>query len=301
MRILPKERKEIMGVFQKLFGKKESTVGEGNQAEKLPILMLVFNQLPIVNPETIIDRISNIESLTSEVTVNMKNGINTGEALMAEIEFDKHRVNLVGFNAPVPKETVDYTVGLSHWRQDQKEKMVNHKAHILCYYTGDSEAAIERYIALYKVAYSFSGKNLLGVLNETAWTCQPSEVIEDIITPQMLEANRESVPLLFWTGFVKWEQQNGICFFTRGNHLFGVKDFAFFAKDDLEAENVFDIFSNIFYYLFETKAKIEVGHTLQIEEETFLRFKEMPSGMELLESPIETLVVEKIPRCEINA
>lgn len=291
-----------MGLIDKFLGRKnrnkdikdEDIIDPNN-----PVLTLVFEDLPIIKESTITENIDKIERLKKRPQVFLEKELNNGEVLLSVVEFDEHRVKLVGFDAPLPEDVIHHTVECSYWKDEDKEKIKKHKSHIICYYDGESDDAVEKYIALYKVAYSFMGQGLIGIINEGAWTCQPAYVLGDLLSKEMLMECREVPPLMLWTSFIKIPVEYGIWMVTKGNHIFGVKDFAYLG-DINEVKEINEIFNNIFYYIYENSAVVEAGHTLQIEEEVYLKFKNIYKEKEYLEGPIGTLVIEKIKANEIN-
>lgn len=289
--------------MEKFFGEKENKLyankTETPRQKDRPSLMLVFNTLPVLDGSQIKNIISGIEKLNKDIEITIDKDINNGETLLSVIEFDNHRIKLVGFNGPIPKTVIEHTVDCSYWKPEDKEVIRNHSAHIICYYDGYNEDPIERYIALYKVAFSFKSNGLLGIINEDAWTCQPANVLDNLISKEMIAESRKIPPLMIWTNFIKIPLPNGTWMVTKGNHLFGIKDFAY--KGDMtEAKQINQIFDNIFYYIYENNALIDVGHTLQIEAEVYLKFDDLYEEKELLEGPIGTLVVKKIVPSQIN-
>ncbi|MEW9097061.1 MAG: DUF4261 domain-containing protein [Clostridiaceae bacterium] len=299
-----------MGLIDKFLGRKENkndlnqnkdeNEGKDLNLENGPALIMVFDTLPIIDGKNLSKRIEKIEKLNTEVEVTIEKELNNGETLLSVIEFDDHKIKLVGFNAPLPDDVINYTVDCSYWKPEDKDNIRNHKAHIICYYDGQNLDPSEKYIALYKVIYGFREKGLVGIINEGAWTCQPAYVVEDLVGKEMLMASREVPPLMLWTNFIKMPMDYGTWMFTKGNHIFGVNDFAYLG-DINEAAEINEIFNNIFYYIYENQAIVESGHTLQIEEEVYLKFRDVYRENEYLESPLGTLVIEKINQNEINA
>ncbi|WP_176461670.1 DUF4261 domain-containing protein [Anaeromicrobium sediminis] len=291
-----------MGLLEKFFGKRKKRVKESEKVieDSQPAISLIFNELPIIDSEVVGKRIEEIESLKGSVHITLDKELNDGENILSVIEFDDHKIKLVGFNGPLPSNTINHTVNCSYWKPDEKEVMRNHKAHIICYYHGKNSDPIEKYIALYKVAYAFMENGLIGLINEDAWTCNLAYVIDDLMNEGMLEECRNVPPLLLWTNLVKMPTESGTWMFTKGNHIFGVNDFAY--KGDMsKASEVNEIFNNIFYYIYENKVNVEVGHTLQIKEDVYLKFEKVTEEKEYIEGPLGTLVIERINPNDINS
>ncbi len=99
------------------------------------------------------------------------------DVLRAFVRFDDHQIQLVGFSAPVPSSTMERTISVSNWKQEDKLPLQNHKTHIICYYEGENSDPTEQLISLYKTAFAFSNFGLLGILDEDAWNCMPTWMI----------------------------------------------------------------------------------------------------------------------------
>jgi hypothetical protein len=50
----------------------------------------------------------------------------------------------------------------------------------------------------------------------------------------------------------------------------------------------------LFHYVYSTQAKLEAGNTAQFSEDMFVKFGSIYEYNEYLDSPLGTLVVEKI-------
>jgi hypothetical protein len=159
----------------------------------------------------------------------------------------------------------------------------------------------EKYIALYKLAALIGGEHLRGVLIEAGWTCAPPELVREFTNAEMLKAFRESPPPILFTGFVKFKTDDGDWFASKGHHMFGVPDLVM--HGDEQPSDVLDIFMNIFTYMTRKRVKIAAGHTLQIAEETYLRFSKLAEDnqwRDWLLGKDETLEIKRIAKEEIN-
>ena len=110
------------------------------------------------------------------------------------------------------------------------------------------------------------------------------------------------LPILY-CGFVKHEVEGtrGVWMRTYGASLLGYPDFAAHTEGHHEGQRYFDMFENMFRYLEESDARLTAGHTMQIDEEEFLRFRRPKEEEGFLESDTELLVVEIIAQNEINS
>jgi Domain of unknown function (DUF4261) len=186
------------------------------------------------------------------------------------------------------------TIYTSGWSKPQQDLMRSHTVHMLCFYEGHNPDPIEQIIALYKVASCFTDKGLLGVLDETAWNCMPSSLVEAMFEPGMVNSCRENIPLEFWTNLVKFSRPNGgVWLCTKGNNRFGVKEFAYLGTVE-EIKETRRLFANMFRYSRESSVTFNAGETAQMGERMALRFTTPIEFQEYLDSPLGTLVVQKI-------
>jgi hypothetical protein len=219
------------------------------------------------------------------------------------LEFDSHSVDLAGFEHTLPPEVLERTVEASHWTGEGREAMQRHAGYLLLSHRGGGANPVEKYIALYKAAATLAGDALAGVLIEDAWTCAPAHVVREFLKAEFLKTCREQAPPILFTGFVKFKGEKGAWFVTKGQHVFGVPDFVMQAGPDDEPERALDLFMNIFLYVISADRELKAGHTMQIAEEHFLRFGELPPDhphQGVLKGAGRTLTITRIRKDEIN-
>jgi uncharacterized protein DUF4261 len=105
-----------------------------------------------------------------------------------------------------------------------------------------------------------------------------------------------------FSGFVKQEVEGvrGVWMRTYGAPLMGLPDLAAHATGHEEGQRYFDMFANIFRYLRESGSRLADGHTMQIDEEEYLRFRAPSEEEGFLVSDGELLVANVIGADEIN-
>jgi hypothetical protein len=119
----------------------------------------------------------------------------------------------------------------------------------------------------------------------------------------MLKAFRETPPPILFTGFVKFKTDDGVWFASKGHHMFGAPDLAMFGAGERPSD-VLDIFMNIFAYVMAKKTRIAAGHTLQIADNDYLKFRKLAEDnpwKDFLHGKGETLEVTRITKEEINS
>ena len=260
-----------------------------------PNLILLLDKLPELKNVTLLSELKKLDQkkVKFEVIIDKK------DYFIALLEFNKHKINLIGFNNPIPQSVVDKTIKPSYWKTEQKDKALDHKAHILLYYSGTEKYSSEKFISLYRVANAFYKQGLLGVVNEATWTFNPSELVPKLVSKELLEDIKDRIPSFLWKSIIKFTNSKGVWFVSKGNNYFGVPDFAYFGKHE-EFDDVIENLDSIFNYAYKSKATIEAGHTIQIGKNKFFRFREVYEYPEYLESEMGTLVVEVITKEQIN-
>jgi hypothetical protein len=170
--------------------------------------------------------------------------------------------------------------------------MRQHQSHLSLVYRGSAYDPVEKMIALYQTARAFAGEDLLGIVNENAWTAHPPA---DTLSPESIRSYRQDIPLNLWVGTVKfYVDQDNYWLVTKGHHIFDVPDLAYFIHDDEEETQIIKHFINIFYYLYEQDVFVTAGDTLEIAQQgQFLKFAEVPEGADFLMGPSGTLIIEK--------
>lgn len=285
-----------MGLFKKIFGQDKNPAQQEKPKSSTAFIML-FNVLPKLAVAQLGNTISQIEPLRQPATFDVQ--IEEKDMFRAFTKFDDHKLQLVGMSTPVPSSVLERTIPVSNWKQEDKLPLQNHKAHIICYYEGDNPNPTEQLLALYKIAFAFSEFGLLGILDEDAWNCMPIWMVKEQMKADMLQSCRKSVPVGIWTGFVKlFKNKTDVWYCTKGYHRFGVNDLAYLGQLD-EANDVYSMFGNLFEYMLGG-AFIKIGHTAQISETHYLRFREAYEYGDYLKSPLGTLVFEKIKASEID-
>jgi hypothetical protein len=283
--------------------KKESMADQiSNFLSNLPYIHLLYSSpdLPIPSERSIIEQITGVEPLGEQnFTITWEK--QTPHGHLGTIRMGDHVVRLAGLDQPLPAEVIHRTVHASQWLPQLKAGMRQHQSHLSLVYTGGVLDPVEKMVALYKTARAFSHENLLGIVNENAWTAHPPA---DSLSPQKIISYRQEMPFKLWIGYVKFFlDENRYWLVTKGHHIFDVPDLAYLVQPGDDPESVIRSFINIFYYIYEQDVVVTAGDTLSIKGtgET-MRFSEVKEFEDFLMGPSGTLVVEKIsPDEEISA
>jgi len=239
-------------------------------------------------------------SLFGRKKVQVKVQAESASGGVIDLQFNDHRLQLVAFTVPIPAIETEYPLQVAHLRPEHKEQLRQHRAHIIIYHKGGSESAVEQFIALYQTAFACNALGLVGVINPHTWMCMITSMLAQTISPAFLTSFRESpaASMGLWLGYNKYfKPDNEVWFATRGASLFQIPDFAYLGPLS-EGDRALHMFGTLISYVFQTKARLAPGHTIQLPDNIYLRFGKVSEYKEFLGQ--DTLILERINASEIN-
>jgi hypothetical protein len=299
-----------MSLFSRFFGNSDPDDTAPSQAltanpniEDPLSLQVLFPEYVALEAQELVKAFKSYHSSMEKVRCEIDPALERDGKLFGLIGWEKHVIRLVGFDAPMPAEAVESCIAPSHYPQKLKAKARFHKAHIFLYYGGYEESPLEQYVALAATAGVMAHFGAIVVLNESGHTSFPASALSGQDTGEdMLEMLR-TLPLpILYCGFVKHEVQGipGVWMRTYGAPLLGLPDLAGHASGHHEGERYFGIFSSVFGYIEDSGKRIAAGHTMQIDEDEYLRFRSPSPDEDFLEGDGELLVLETITPDQIN-
>lgn len=258
-----------MSILSHFFNKKKQPVTQTlspNPAIKNPIsFSIIFNDELAIDKDYVLKKLRNLD-LSMNNTVYQDLSPQTSQIYYALIGWQKHIIKVIGFNAPLPKDSLEKCVAPAHYSQDIKQKVYQHDSHLILYYCGYDENILEQYVALTKVATAFENANALVVLNENAHTSLPIQAISNMVSEKDgLDSLCSCLPV-FFCGFVKYEIEGvaGVWMRTYGAELFGLPNFAILASHHNEGEKYLYMFNDILLYLQNNETKMVAGDTMEM-------------------------------------
>lgn len=266
----------------------------------LPYIDLLYAapDLPIPSEKSVSEMVHSVEPATSnEVIITWEK--QTQHGCLGTMNFENHKVRVAGLDKPLSPEVINRTVHPTQWQAQWKAAMRQHQSHLSLVYTGNDPDPVEKMIALYKTARAFNHENLLGIVNENAWTAHPTS---NTLAPEKIRTYRREIPFKLWVGYIRFFlDEKRFWLVTKGHHIFDVPDLAYLVQPGEDPEEIVHSFMNIFYYIYEQDVVVTAGDTLSIKGsgET-MRFLEVQEFEDYLMGPSGTLVVEKIEPEEIN-
>jgi hypothetical protein len=257
-----------------------------------PSLILLFDSLPIIDPQQLAINITSLESIGTEIIIDVT--IQLQKYLCASVKFESHWLRLTGFSVPISTYIRDMTVGFSDLLSADKTSLDEHKSYIICDYEGDDRSMIERLISLYKTAYGFHTQGLLGVLDLGAWSCRTSNMLIDMLSKKMLRSYRDSTEIALAIGLVKIPKGNGdIWFCTKGFHRFNSQDYAYLGTAS-EEEFIRGIFGGFFDIIDPIQGlEFECGDRFEFEDGSIITTRSIYEYIDYLSSPLGTFVLER--------
>ena len=258
-----------------------------------PAIHLVYATptLPTPDETEFLDKLAKDSPEILPDSLRLNWAIKTPDQSQGEVSFGDHRVLFAGQPIPLPTSIVDHTIHVSPWQPQIKAAMRQHHSHLSLVYAGSHPDPVEQMIALYQIAYRFQNEDLLGIVNEQAWTAHPPA---DFLTPERIVTYRQEIPFILWVGYVKFYLDlTRYWLVTKGHHLFDVPDLAAMVESPDQESEIIERLIAIFYYLYDNDVIAVAGDTLELQSSgQELRFAEVPEELDLLMGPSGTLVVE---------
>lgn len=298
-----------MSIFSRFFGKfdiEDTHGGEltANPKIKHPLsLQVVFPDQCPLDSIRLIEAFRSYHHSMSRVRCEIDPVLSGKGNMFGMIGWGKHVVRCVGFDLPMPPETVERCVAPSHYPQELKDRARSHKAHVILYYAGYDPSLLEQYVALAATAGVMAQFGAIVVLNESGCTSFPTAALSSSNSDGDILDLLRTLPLpILYCGFVKYEIEEipGVWMRTYGAPLLGLPDFAAHTVGHHEAQRYFDIFDNVLNYLRDSGSQLSEGHTMQIGSDEYLKFRAPNDVEDFLESDEILLVVEIISADEIN-
>lgn len=185
----------------------------------------------------------------------------------------EHEVAMLALNAPVREEVLARTVGVSPMPDEQRARLMGHRAAIRLLYLKGPDKTVEQLTALYQVATALLSQGGLGILNERAALAQPAELLVEYLP---LEPG-EMPPMPLWIGVVTFdlaeeEPHERYLMRTYGMEQFDLPDLGTYVADRSTADAVYHVLLNLCLYLVEAGPGLQIGpgHRADFNGSTYL-------------------------------
>ena len=171
-------------------------------------------------------------------------------------DFDKCRIVISKFPAPVPNEEAEINAENNWMWEEAVEVTKTHKAHIVVAILGDEEDLISSGLLYTKImATCCKQENAIGVFTcgvvfEPSYYMQSAEMIRD-----------GELPIFTWVWFGLYRSKNGLSTYTYGMKTFGKLELEILDVDE-EAGKLLSFISSISSYVLQDDVEFKDGETI---------------------------------------
>ena len=171
-------------------------------------------------------------------------------------DFDKCRIIISKFPAPVPNEEAEINAENNWMWEEAVEVTKTHKAHIVVAILGDEEDVIVRGLLYTKIMATCCkqekaiGVFTSGVVFEPSYYMKAAEMIRD-----------GELPIFTWVWFGLYRTENGLSTYTYGMKAFGKLELEILDVDE-EAGKLLSFISSISSYVLQDDVEFKDGETI---------------------------------------
>jgi formylglycine-generating enzyme required for sulfatase activity len=119
-----------------------------------------------------------------------------------------------------------------------------HDRHLLC--TAAGGTGISQTTALFHLAAALQPMGALGLIHTPAWQCFTSAQVARGVDPKNIAQLQDDMAKAAWCNLIPFIGKTGTWWATKGNHVFGVPDFALWNRGELPLEKVQALMLNLF-------------------------------------------------------
>ena len=177
------------------------------------------------------------------------------------VNFDKCRIVISKFPAPVPNEEAEINAENNWMWEEAVEVTKTHKAHIVVAILGDEEDLISRGLLYTKIMATCCkqekaiGVFTSGVVFEPSYYMKAAEMIRD-----------GELPIFTWVWFGLYRTENGLSTYTYGMKDFGKLELEILDADE-DAGKLLSFISAIASYILQDDVELKDGETIGLSEE----------------------------------
>ena len=177
------------------------------------------------------------------------------------VNFDKCRIVISKFPAPVPNEEAEINAENNWMWEEAVEITKTHKAHIVVAILGDEEDVISRGLLYTKIMATCCkqekaiGVFTSGVVFEPSYYMNAAEMIRD-----------GELPIFTWVWFGLYRTENGLSTYTYGMKAFGKYELEILDADE-EVGKLLSFISAIASYILQDDVEFKDGETIGLSEE----------------------------------
>jgi hypothetical protein len=180
--------------------------------------------------------------------------ISSSALLVGTVNFDLHRVVLLGMPAAVSKEALARTVGVSPMPEEMRAGLMDHQAAVRLLYVGDSDSSVEQLTALHSVAGALMEMGGVGLLNERAALALPAALAKHYLS----QLGGGTLPIELWVGAVTFRIEDGAgasepryLIRTYGMEQMRLPDLGMIMREQSQADDAYRVLLNVCLYMAE--------------------------------------------------
>jgi hypothetical protein len=299
-----------MSIFQRFFGKEDADNQEPEgilvanpdlEIESTLSLQLLFSGNIPVDVDQIIRAMQQLNPSMSDAQCDLEAGLAGEDKAFGLAGWGEHVIQIVGFDCPMPGDVVERCVQCSPYPDEVKEQGLAHQGHMMLWYRGYDMTPLNQYVALGMLAGALAEFGAVVTLNESACASVPAALMTDAAKDSEPEIIRYLPLNLLYCGVIQTEFEDGQRW-TRsvGANLLNLPDFALRVLEQDHVARFYQFIGDILPYLLDSDATLEPGHTMQVDEEIFIRVNNPTGNDEFFKSDGTLLVMEFIAADEIN-
>ena len=286
-------------------GERASKNGEEDE-DRIPYQMDVyFDDFPDIDPEALARFVNETDPDEADTcTVEFARDNPGGEIRQRSYvaEMGDFRMTIMVHNVPSPAAEIIEHAPLPEAFRERARK---HRSFaLLSHFGGENYAPYENLIFLYKVAIGLCRQGAIGVSPVHLGLCFPGDfLIETLQFPaevmsdetltlwKCIREEHEPFQLLAQIGGFESGGKRYLC--TNGYSFCGFPDFVYACEGDEDADDVADLFRDLFDYLMDSGPCIQAGHTMGYDEDVAFRFHEAPGDIEFPFKTYQMLLVTR--------
>lgn len=169
------------------------------------------------------------------------------------------RVRCMRIEAPAPG--LDQMIQFTRRPNEELAGLLRHTSHILCFAEGGDGLA--QTTVLFQIAHAMADQGVIGLIHTPAWQCFLMDQVAMVMQPDMLAALRKDMAKALWCNLIPFHGQGGSWFATKGNHIFGIPDFALWNAGQMQAGEIHGLMQYLFDYV-QKGAVLAHGQTLNL-------------------------------------
>jgi hypothetical protein len=196
-------------------------------------------------------------------------------------------IDCLGIDAPAPG--LDEMIQTTRSEKPVLAPLRAQQRHVLCFARTPTDG-FEATLALYQLAAAFADQGALGIIHTSAWQCMLSANVRKMVDADAIATLRQGAFRLVWCNLIPFHGERGIWWATKGNHVFGSPDFAFWDQGKLKPDQIRDLLHGLVDHVAQG-AVIKHGENIQFGTNLLLRAGPVTEFADSIAGPGETIAL----------